>query len=155
MNNYGFERNPVLLWTSCLLMVAVVSFLILPKIVQSGISISGVETCATHTVQPVSCSTINGDDKEPWKVNVQMTEPVDPNLEGQLIALRASAGNAYADLKYNQSGFPVTRGKIIQVQILGNTKGSVPLNTQVVVDSVYALPSGDTTLCHSLPLTCL
>ncbi len=155
MNNLGLERNPVLLWTSCLLMVAVVSFLILPKLVQSGSSITGVEACATHTVQPVSCSTIQGDDKEPWKVNVQMTEPVDPNMEGQLIALRASVGNAYADLKYNLSGLSATRNEIIQMQILGNTKGAAPLNAQVVVDSVYALPSGDTTLCHSLPLTCV
>ncbi len=154
MNKKGWERNTVLVWTSCLVMIGVVSLLILPKLVQSGMSITTVQACALYTVQPVLCTAIEGDEKTPWRANVQMSAPLDPNLQGTLTAVRASVGRAYMDVRALQEGFPPRRGEIIRVQIVGNRNGSVPANAQVVVDSMYALPSGSTTVCRSLPLTC-
>lgn len=154
IDKHGEVRNTVLVWTACLVMIGVVSLLILPKLIQSGNVLNNTQICATHTVQPVSCSIIEGDTQSPWKVNIQMTEPVDPNVEGTLTSLRATVGGVYADLRHNQRGFPYARGQLIQIQIIGNAKGEAPIGTQVVVDSIYTLPSGSTTLCRSLPLTC-
>ncbi len=154
MNKRGWKRNVVLVWVTCLVTMFVFAILILPKILLSGVSMSTTQACATYTVLPVSCSSVTGDETTPWRVNVQMTEPLDPNLEGTLTALRASVHGAYIDLRHNQPGFPYAKGQLIQVQITGTSMGEMPANTQVVVDSIYALPSGSTTLCRSLPLTC-
>lgn len=133
-------------------MVSAVSFLILPKLVQSGGTLSTAGACATYTVQPVSCSIIGGAEREPWKANVQMTEPLDPNLQGVLFAAQAHIDSAYADTRLEeQEG--AARG-LLHVQIVGDANSSLPRVPQVIVDSVYTLPSGAQTRCRSLPLTC-
>ena len=154
-NDQGSDRKPILLWTACLLMVIVVSFMILPKIVVSGKQIGSSQSCVSYTVQPVSCTILPSDIAGPWKVNVQMTEPLDPNLEGTLISLRASVGDTSTDLRHNQPGFPFARGQLIQVQVVGESIGEIPINSQVVIDAIYTLPSGSSTYCRSLPLTCM
>jgi hypothetical protein len=152
INNLGLERNPVLLWSSCLLMVSVVSFLILPKLVQSGSVVSAAETCAIYTVQPVSCSVVPGFLSVNWKANIQMSEPLDPNIKGVLSYVRARIGGAYADVRLEEQ--EAESNGLLRVQIQGDHNSSLPSVPQVIVDSAYTLPSGAQTHCRSLPLTC-